>query len=106
MVSKKIGIEIGLGLLSCSAGINYHLWGEGKRSNYFGLTYNYLGFDRGHKYAFLGSNFNFRSKKGYTASLGLGRILTRGPAYSFASPGLLFFPRSSVFLTVSFGIYF
>jgi hypothetical protein len=99
MVSKRIGLQIGAGILAFGAGINYHLKPT-IRSPFLGLAYWHQGLQSTYTQSLLGPTFVWRSKKLFTAQLGIGFKIQNGPAI------LPQYENIPVMLIYSIGIYF
>ena len=61
-------------------GINYHLKPDG-RSSFISFQYWHQGFDNTYTQSVAGPNFVYRSKKWFTAQLGVGKTLEKGPSW-------------------------
>jgi hypothetical protein len=78
LLTDRIGLQAGLGLLGFGAGLNYHL-SPRINSSFFQLTYWNQGLGDHHMQKLLGPSFVFRAKKILAAQLGLGYVLEMGP---------------------------
>jgi hypothetical protein len=99
LLSPRVGLQLGAGLVSYSLGLNYHLK-PGIRSSFLSLSYWHQGLGAGFTQSMLGPSYVFRGKKWFTAQLGLGYILDRGPAFPATAV------QTPVILTYSIGAYF
>ena len=99
LVSKKIGLQVGAGLVGFGGGINYH-FKPTIRSSFISLQYWHQGFGEFFSQDVIGPSFVYRGKKWLTFQIGLGVALREGPAYP---EGMEFQP---VILMYSIGAYF
>lgn len=99
LLSERIGFQLGAGLVSYGAGLNFHLK-PGIRSSFLTLAYWHQGVGESHSISTFGPGYVFRGKKWFTAQIGLGYVLERGPAY----PASL--TETPMILTYSIGAYF
>lgn len=98
LVSKRVGLEVGAGLVGLGAAINYHLQ-PSLRSSMIALQYWHQGLGDTYTQSLLGPAYVFRVKKLFTASLGLGYALEKGPNWPDNKD------QPPVMLTYSIGIY-
>lgn len=98
MVAKRLGLEVGAGLVGFGAAVNYHLKPT-VRSSMIALQYWHQGLGEYYTQSLLGPSFVFRAKKLFTASLGLGYALEEGPNWPEDKK------QPPVMLTYSLGIY-
>ena len=80
LVTKKFSFQVGAGLVGYGYGINYHLEPSIK-SSFFSLQYWNQGFKNSFAQNVIGPTYVYRGKKWFTAQLGLGKTLDKGPAY-------------------------
>lgn len=99
LLSDRIGLQLGAGLLSYSLGLNYH-FKPGIRSSFLSFAYWHQGLGDSFIQSMVGPGYVFRGKKWFTAQIGLGYILERGPAYPEDME------KPPVILTYSIGAYF
>ena len=99
LVSKKIGIQAGIGLLGYGAGINYH-FKPSIRSSFISIQYWHQGFGEFFVQDAIGPNYVYRGKKWFTFQIGIGTKLQYGPAY----PENL--DKQPIMLLYSIGAYF
>lgn len=78
LATSRLGLQVGAGFLGYGGGINYHIK-PGVRSSFISLQYWHQGFDNSYTQSLAGPNFVYRSKKWFTAQLGLGKTLEKGP---------------------------
>lgn len=100
LVSERIGIQGGCGLVGYDFGLNYHLK-PGIRSSLISLSYWHQGIGSTFYQSLVGPSYIFRAKKYFTAQIGLGYILEKGPAYTSTST-----VNTPVILTYSIGLCF
>lgn len=98
MVSNRVSFQLGAGLLSYGAGINYHLKPQ-INSSMISLAYWHQGIGEYHTQTLLGPSYVFRAKKIFTAQLGLGYALEKGPAWPVTKT------QPPAMLLYSIGIY-
>ena len=99
LVSDRIGLQVGAGVIGFGAAINYHLK-PSIRSSFITLQYWHQGVNETYAQSVLGPAFVFRAKKLFTASLGLGFALEEGPGWPEDK-----LEQPPVMLTYSIGIY-
>lgn len=99
LLSRQLGFQLGAGLVSYGFGLNYHLK-PGVRSSFLSLSYWHQGAGEGFVQSMVGPSYVFRGKRWFTAQIGLGYILERGPAYPENVE------KTPVILTYSIGAYF
>ncbi len=99
LVSKKIGLQVGAGLLGYGAGINYH-FKPNIRSSFISLQYWHQGFGELFVQDVLGPSFVYRGKKWLTFQIGIGSNIQQGPAYPE------YMDRQPIMLMYSIGAYF
>lgn len=80
LLGDRIGLQVGAGLTSLSAGLNFHLK-PNIESSFITFQYWHQGFGDMHVQDVLGPAYVFRGKKWFTAQIGLGAALDKGPAY-------------------------
>lgn len=99
LLSKSVGIQVGAGFRGYGAGLNVHLKPD-IRSSFVSLAYWHQGIGETHTQTVMGPTFVYRSKKWFTAQLGLGFPLEKGVAW----PETMDHPP--VMLMYSIGAYF
>lgn len=99
LLSDRIGVQVGAGLVGYGAGINVHVK-PSLRSSFFSLMYWHQGVGDNFAQSMIGPNFVFRGKRWFTAQIGLGFALDKGPAFpsSMTQPPMM--------LMYSIGAYF
>jgi hypothetical protein len=84
MICNKVSVQVGSGYLGVGGGINYHFF-PSVRSSYISFQYWCRGIgnndDWGYRSTQIGPAIVYRGKKWFTAQLGAGYILDKGPAY-------------------------
>lgn len=98
LLNDLLGLQLGVGLISFGAGINYHLK-PSIRSSFLSLQYWNQGTGDAFVQNIVSSNYVYRGKKWFTAQIGLGRIIDTGPIF----PQDLSVPP--VILTYAIGVY-
>src|ERR1051326_4879401 len=76
---KRFGFQVGAGIFSYGAAINFH-FKEDIRSSFLSFTYWHQGFGNTFSENLLGPTFVYRANKIFTAQLGIGKMLNYGPA--------------------------
>ena len=79
LVSKKVGVQVGMGLIGFGAGLNYH-FKPNIRSSFLSLQYMHQGYASSYTQSVAGATYVFRGKKWFTFQIGLGFPLETGPA--------------------------
>jgi len=79
LLTNRFGIQIGAGLVGFGGGLNYH-FKPSIRSSFISLQYWNQGIGDSFAQNAIGPNFVFRGKKWFTAQIGLGVPLEKGPA--------------------------
>lgn len=98
MVAKQFSVQLGAGFVGYGAALNYHLK-PSIRSSMISLNYWHQGAGETHTQTLLGPTYVFRAKKLFTAQLGLGFPLEKGPAWPSDQT------HPPVMLMYSLGIY-
>ncbi len=80
LTTKRIGFQIGAGLVGYGTGLNYHLKPD-IRSSFISFQYWNQGFDESFTQNIIGPSYVFRSQIGFTFQLGIGKTLEKGPAF-------------------------
>lgn len=78
LLSNRVGMQVGAGLMSFGAGLNYHLK-PSIRSSFITFQYWHQGFGDAFSQSAVGPSFVYRGKKWFTCQLGLGLPLEIGP---------------------------
>ena len=79
LLTNRFGIQIGAGLVGFGGGLNYH-FKPSIRSSFISLQYWNQGIGDSFAQNAIGPNFVYRGKKWFTAQIGLGVPLEKGPA--------------------------
>lgn len=98
LLGNRFGIQAGAGLTGFGGGITYHLKPD-IRSSMITLQYYHQGVGDSYTQSMLGPVFVYRAKKLFTASLGLGYALEKGPNFPDNKT------QPPVMLLYSIGIY-
>lgn len=96
---NSFGLQVGVGFLGVGGGINYHFKPE-IRSSFISLQYFHQGIMDTYAQSLIGPSFVYRARKIFTASLGVGFALEKGPAWPKSRE------QPKAMLTYSIGIYF
>lgn len=80
LLTERIGVQIGGGIIGYGAGFNVHIK-EGIRTSFVSFQYWHQGSGESFSQSVAGMNFVYRSKKWFTATIGLGKTLEKGPAW-------------------------
>lgn len=79
LISKQVGMQVGMGLVGFGGGINYH-FKPSVRSSFLSLQYWHQGYADSYAQSVAGANYVYRGKKWFTFQIGLGVPLEIGPA--------------------------
>ncbi len=79
LLNDRFGFQIGAGLVGFGGGLNYH-FKPSIRSSFISLQYWNQGIGDSFTQNVVGPNFVYRGKKWFTAQIGLGVPLQKGPA--------------------------
>jgi len=90
LLTDHFGFQIGAGLVGFGGGLNYH-FKPSIRSSFISLQYWNQGIGESFTQNVIGPNFVFRGKKWFTAQIGLGVPLEKGPAWpdNFEQPPVM-----------------
>ncbi|MDH5366937.1 MAG: hypothetical protein OEW67_08125 [Cyclobacteriaceae bacterium] len=80
LVGNRLGLQIGGGFVGYGAGLNFHLK-PSIRSNFISLAYWHQGLNDSYTQSLAGPTFVWRGKKWFTAQMGIGATLEKGPAW-------------------------
>lgn len=80
LLTERIGVQGGVGLVGFGTAVNFHLK-PGIRTSMVSLTYWNQGIGESFVQNAVGPTFVYRSKKWFTAQLGLGKPLSKGTAF-------------------------
>lgn len=80
LLSEQLGLQVGAGLFSFGAGINYH-FKPSIRSSFISFQYWNQGFGDSFVQSAVGPSFVYRGKKWFTFQIGIGKTLDKGPAF-------------------------
>ncbi len=80
LLTKQIGVQVGAGLIGFGTALNVHLKPD-IRSSMVSFTYWNQGTGQSFAQNALGPSFVYRSKGWFTAQVGLGKTLQKGPAF-------------------------
>ncbi|MDR0682081.1 MAG: hypothetical protein LBG15_09585 [Dysgonamonadaceae bacterium] len=76
----RLGLQVGAGISSVGAGINYHLK-DNINSSFISLQYFYQQFGDNHFASWLGPMYIYRAKKLFQAGIGVGSLVEKGPKW-------------------------
>lgn len=99
LVSKRIGLQIGSGLIGIGGGINYH-FKPTIRSSFLSLQYWHQGLGERYTQSVIGPSYVFRARKLFSFQAGIGYAFEKGPAW----PDDRVHP--TVMLLYAIGLYF
>lgn len=99
LLTPRLGVQAGAGFVGFGGGLNVHLQ-PNIRSSMVSLVYWHQGIGQRFAQDALGATFVYRSRQWFTAQLGIGRPLSRGPALPED------FTQPPVMLMYSIGGYF
>jgi hypothetical protein len=97
--TKSLAIQVGVGYIGFGAGMNFH-FKPTLRSSFFSLQYWHQGVGETYSQSLFGPSVVFRARKIFTAQIGLGFALEKGPAWPESMK------QPPVMLTYSIGVYF
>jgi len=80
LISKRFGLQLGVGYIGFGGGLNYH-FKPSIRSSFISFQYWHQGIDNSFTQSVVGPNFVFRGKKWFTFQIGLGAPLEKGQAW-------------------------
>lgn len=80
LLTDRLGLQLGVGLISYGAGLNYH-FKPSIRSSFLSLQYSNQGTGDAFIQNIVGPNYVYRGNKWFTAQIGLGRIIETGPIF-------------------------
>jgi hypothetical protein len=83
LVSKKLGVQAGVGFLGFGAGLNYH-FAPHIKSSFVSLQYWHQGVGTGYVQSLIGPSYVYRHPKGITAQLGIAALVETGPNYTLS----------------------
>jgi hypothetical protein len=98
----RVGLQVGAGISSVGAGINYHLK-DNINSSFISLQYFYQQFGDNHFASWLGPMYIFRAKKLFQAGIGLGSLVEKGPKWNTQSETA---QKATASLLFNIGVYF
>jgi len=99
LLTDRFGVQIGAGLVGYGAALNYHLK-PSIRSSFLSLMYWHQGSGDSFTQSMIGPSYVFRGRRWFTAQIGLGFALDKGPAYPTTMT------QPPVMLMYSIGAYF
>ena len=99
MMSARCGLQFGAGFVGFGGGLNYH-FKPTIRSSFVSVQYWHQGIDESYTQSLIGPCVVLRAKKLFTAQIGLGYALGKGPAWPEEKK------QSPVMLTYAIGLYF
>ncbi len=79
LLTNHFGVQVGAGYVGFGGGVNFH-FKPSVRSSFISLQYWNQGIGDSFAQNAIGPNFVYRGKKWFTAQLGLGMTLQKGPA--------------------------
>jgi hypothetical protein len=104
LLTDRFAVQAGAGISSFGFGVNYHLKPR-INSSFISVQYMQQGFGNYHYASYIAPTFNFRTRKIFQASLGLGYVVSKGPGIIdyMESKG-----RFDLYVTLMFsvGVYF
>lgn len=81
LLTNHFGVQVGAGYVGFGGGVNFH-FKPSVRSSFISLQYWNQGIGDSFAQNAIGPNFVYRGKKWFTAQLGIGMTLQKGPALS------------------------
>ncbi len=80
LLTQQVGLQVGAGLVGFGAAVNVHLKPT-IRSSMISMTYWNQGTGQSFVQNAVGPSFVYRGEKWFTAQIGLGKLLGKGPAF-------------------------
>lgn len=80
LLTQRFGVQLGAGIIGFGGGLNFH-FKPSIRSSFISLQYWHQGVGEGYSQSVIGPNFVYRGKKWFTAQIGFGFPLEKGPAW-------------------------
>ena len=105
LVGKQVGLQLGAGLGSAGAGINYH-FKPCINSQFISVVYWNQGFGDNHYASYLGPVYTFRARKIFQFGIGLGTVLSKGPGWERAWENKTNEPTGNMALLYNIGLFF
>jgi hypothetical protein len=99
LLGNNISIQAGAGYVGVGAGLNVH-FKPTLKSSFFSIQYWHQGLGDTYTQSLVGPSIVFRARKVFTAQIGLGFALEKGPAWKESVT------QPPVMLTYSIGLYF
>ena len=105
LLGKRVGMQIGGGLGSVGAGINYH-FKPYINSQFVSVVYWHQGFGNNHYASYLGPVYTFRAKKILQFGIGFGTVLSKGAGWERAWENKTNEPTGNIALLYNIGLFF
>ncbi|MDR1371959.1 MAG: hypothetical protein LBJ17_02370 [Dysgonamonadaceae bacterium] len=102
-IQNRIGFQIGAGISSYGAGINYHLK-EGANSSFVSFQYYHQGFGDNYYASWLGPMFCIRFMRLFQLSIGTGALIEKGPQWTVSLDEKQ--QKTTASLLFNIGLYF
>lgn len=99
LLGNIVGLQVGAGIVGYGGGLNIHLK-PSVRSSCISFQYWHQGLEESYTQSLFGPSYIFRAKKIFTAQIGMGFALEKGPAWPSSKT------QPQVMLIYSIGIYF
>jgi hypothetical protein len=98
LLGNRVGMQMGIGFIGFGGGLNFHIKPD-IRSSFISIQYFHQGIMDSYTQSLIGPSFVFRAKKLFTAQIGLGYALKKGPAWPSSKT------QPPIMLTYAIGIY-
>ena len=98
LIYKNLGLQVGAGVSSFGAGLNFH-FKPYINTQFLSIQYFNQGFGNNHFGSYIGPMYVFRAKTLFQAGIGLGSVLTKGPLWDWSKD-------TDIILLYNIGIYF
>ncbi len=98
LLGKRLGFQVGVGLVGFGTGINIH-FRPSIKSSFISLEYMHQGLGDSYTQSMIGPSFVYRGKEWFTCKIGVGTLIEPGPAYPTGQTPPPFM------LTYSIGVY-
>lgn len=77
-IKGGIALQVGAGFTGFGTGINYH-YNPGMKNSFLSLSYWHQGIGATYTQSVFGPTFVYRHRRGFTAQIGIGRVLDVSP---------------------------
>ena len=102
LISKNIGLSVGVGIRSYGASFHYHIKPDITSSS-VAINYWHQGWGDSYVQSIVGPSYVFRLGRKFSGQLGIGGLVDKGPYYENAYNDI---QKSDILLIYSLGMYF